>query len=165
MALATCSTCGRELTERAPAFCPHCGTPIGRAPTVPGAATGGHQRRISAAWGCIAPILIVSIVLVFVTIGDAERSVQRIGRSSPEPADPTFEGNAVLRRADFPGVWPFTVEEGVLRCEGAGEALFSANGYVCAVNGLALTNRAQKGFRDVKEIWRDNPAIQHWSDN
>jgi hypothetical protein len=58
-----------------------------------------------------------------------------------------------VSRADFGSSWPFTVERGVLACEGAGAVTFEAGGTTFAVNGIA----AGQDFADIEPIWRDDP--------
>jgi hypothetical protein len=65
-------------------------------------------------------------------------------------------GQAVSR-ATMGEAWPLTVESGTLRCEPPGAVVFTAGGVEYAVNGLALGQAAQKGWRDIEEIWADNP--------
>jgi hypothetical protein len=54
--------------------------------------------------------------------------------------------------------WPLTVDAGVFRCDGMA-VLFVAAGETYALNGIARGRMAAKGWRDVEEIWRDNPSI------
>lgn len=54
--------------------------------------------------------------------------------------------------------WPLTVSGGVLSCE-RGAVTFSANGITYAVNGTAMTHGKYLGWRDIREVWKDNPAI------
>lgn len=63
-------------------------------------------------------------------------------------------GEQEVRREDFGDAWPFTVEEGVVTCRGAGSVLFVTNHKTYAVNGLAISDGIH---RNIREIWRDNP--------
>lgn len=54
--------------------------------------------------------------------------------------------------------WPLTVSSGVLGCE-RGAVTFSANGITYAVNGTATAQGRKLGWRDIREVWKDNPAI------
>jgi hypothetical protein len=59
-----------------------------------------------------------------------------------------------IGRADLGKSWPFTVDAGVLKCEGAGEVTFTAGGTTYAVNGTATG--ADNGV-DIKPIWKKDP--------
>jgi hypothetical protein len=63
-------------------------------------------------------------------------------------------GGATISKDTFSGEWPFTVDEGVLNCEGAGAVTFTANGTTYAVNGTA---RGATSFPDVDPIWAKDP--------
>ncbi len=53
--------------------------------------------------------------------------------------------------------WPLTVTSGVVRCEGAGEVYFEAQGTTYAVNGLALgRDRAP----EIDRIWAPDPELK-----
>lgn len=56
--------------------------------------------------------------------------------------------------------WPLTVGAVTLRChEGYSITAQPDGGPLYAVNGTARGQRERRGWRDVREIWRDNPAI------
>lgn len=51
---------------------------------------------------------------------------------------------------DYGNAWPLTVDEGTLRCEPAGQVVFTApDGTEYAVNGMADT----AGYADIDPIW------------
>ena len=52
--------------------------------------------------------------------------------------------------------WPLTVDEGTLRCEGAGSVTFEAGGQTYAVNGTA---RGLDAGSDIDIIWADDPDV------
>jgi hypothetical protein len=54
--------------------------------------------------------------------------------------------------------WPLTLGSGVLGCE-RGAVTFSANGVTYAINGTAMAQGRKLGWRDIREVWKDNPAI------
>jgi hypothetical protein len=54
--------------------------------------------------------------------------------------------------------WPLTLGSGVLGCE-RGAVTFRANGITYAINGTAMTQGKYLGWRDIREVWKDNPAI------
>ncbi len=66
----------------------------------------------------------------------------------------TGEDGTRISRDSFEGEWPFTVDEGVLNCEGAGAVTFSAEGTTYAVNGTAM---GTSDYPDVDVIWADDP--------
>ncbi len=54
--------------------------------------------------------------------------------------------------------WPFTVNEGVLACDGSkgfGAVTFRASGVTYAVNGIAM---GRKRYADVDKIWEADPS-------
>ncbi|QHV97576.1 hypothetical protein [Spirosoma endbachense] len=57
----------------------------------------------------------------------------------------------LIRRDQFKN-WPFTVEQGILKCEN-NKVTFEANGIVYGVNGLGSTYAKNNGGRDTSEIW------------
>lgn len=70
----------------------------------------------------------------------------------------TLAASAEVSLAKMKDAWPFTLDKGVLRCESS-LVTFSANGKTYAVNGSAKTKGRTAGWTDVREIWKDNPAI------
>jgi len=74
-----------------------------------------------------------------------------------QPASSGASGGKVSR-ADFGEAWPLTIEEGTLACVPGNRIVLFANGQVYAVNGLARGNMAQRGWRDIQEIWADAPG-------
>lgn len=57
-----------------------------------------------------------------------------------------------ITKASFDGTWPFTVDDGELRCEGSGvgAVVFTSSGSDYGVNGTAL----DQGYRSIKPIWK-----------
>lgn len=69
--------------------------------------------------------------------------------------DTSSSGNSeAISEADFGNEWPFSVDEGVLRCEGAGAVVFEAEGTDYAVNGTA----SGQGYAEIEPIWLEDPA-------
>ena len=65
-----------------------------------------------------------------------------------------------VARDDFGDQWPFTVDEGVLRCEG-GAVVFTSGGTTYAVNGTALARmKVQPTWRESREVWATNARPQ-----
>lgn len=61
-----------------------------------------------------------------------------------------------LRKSDFPkGVWPVTVNSGVVKCDG-GAVTFTANGTTYAVNGTAMDTNPN--MSRIDPIWKKDPA-------
>ena len=66
--------------------------------------------------------------------------------------------NEALMTSDELGEdWPLTVDEGIVRCEGAGEVYFEADGTTYAVNGTA---RGASDAPEIDQIWADDPEIK-----
>jgi hypothetical protein len=62
-----------------------------------------------------------------------------------------------ITKAEYGDTWPFSVDEGILRCEGiegTGAVTFEAQGKTYALNGIA---REQKAFLEVDPIWLPDP--------
>lgn len=62
-----------------------------------------------------------------------------------------------VSQAEFGDSWPLTVSSGYLECWKKNAVLFHTGGRTYAVNGTALGWRHQEGWRDIKEIWADDP--------
>lgn len=74
----------------------------------------------------------------------------------PKAASTTAPPHAEqLTRASVGDAWPFTVDDGTLRCEAPGSVVFVSSGKSYAVNGTARTHT---DYPDVDEIWADDPA-------
>lgn len=76
-----------------------------------------------------------------------------------EPAAPTAEPEAAepdgtISREMLGDEWPFTVDSGVVACDGDG-VTFTADGITYAVNGTA---RGRGMGIDVQAIWADDPS-------
>lgn len=69
--------------------------------------------------------------------------------------------SAKVTSAEMASDWPLTVDTGELACERGTFIKFTAGGKTYAVNGSAKDFSRSKGlgWRDVREIWRDNPEI------
>lgn len=87
----------------------------------------------------------------------------------PQPLRRGEDGRAVqaVFAVEFGPAWPLTLEKGDLRCVSpvAGRAdlhalLFVNAGQFYALNGIARSHAASKGWKEIAEIWRDNPAIE-----
>jgi hypothetical protein len=69
-----------------------------------------------------------------------------------------------LRPSEYGEKWPLTVQNGTLNCTPLGTlgiVKFTANGITYAVNGTAKARAKQNGWREIDEIWRDNPNPQY----
>lgn len=75
------------------------------------------------------------------------------GDTGSDPA--AAASNEALMSADELGDdWPLTVDEGIVRCEGAGEVYFEAAGKTYAVNGMAI---GMSDLPEIDPIWADDP--------
>src|SRR6266511_3593490 len=110
-------------------------------------------------WVGVLILVAIAVGILFITSGNESPSDTGTPASHSGAPEAPGQSPLIVERTAFGDAWPFTVERGVISCVGAGEVLFAANGNVYAVNGLARTNRAQKGYRDVAEIWRRHPTV------
>ena len=74
------------------------------------------------------------------------------GESSSDSGSPE-ENGVRISAADFSSEWPFTVDEGVLRCAGS-SVIFRAEGTDYAVNGTARAD-----YPEIEPIWKQNPDV------
>jgi hypothetical protein len=101
-------------------------------------------------------ILVVVIVAIVGSISD-EDGTDDDGRVDSVQEEEEFAGNETSISSDeFGNEWPLTVDEGIVRCEGAGEVYFTADGTTYSVNGLAMGN---SDLPDIDVIWADDPEI------
>ncbi len=87
----------------------------------------------------------------FVTAGAVALIVVIIALLAP------YEPRGLMSRDEYGDRWPLTVDEGIVECIPWSAVVFHARGETYAVNGLALGRRDEEGWRDIAEIWRDNP--------
>jgi hypothetical protein len=77
--------------------------------------------------------------------------------STPAPA-PEIEGK--ITKQDLGNDWAFTVDEGVLGCDGkngVGAVTFTSGGKTYALNGVAKqTNK----YEPIDSIWAEDPSIK-----
>jgi hypothetical protein len=67
-----------------------------------------------------------------------------------------------ISRAQFGDDWPFTVTEGLLRCDRGTFVVFVANGKTYAINGSAKGAANREGYVDFESIWRpdETPGLK-----
>lgn len=76
-----------------------------------------------------------------------------------------FAESTMVSSSDMKEKWPLSVESGMLRCEPlpampkAQLVTFTSNGKIYAVNGTASGHAKKNGWRQIDEIWKDNPEI------
>ncbi len=73
-----------------------------------------------------------------------------------------YGGNADITESEYGQKWPLTVAGGTLNCIPIGNlgiVTFTSNGKTYAVNGTAMSRARQNGWREIDEIWKDNPSI------
>ena len=79
------------------------------------------------------------------------------GGSTSSDIPDLADNEAFMSRAEYGRDWPLTVPSGIVRCEGAGEVYFEAEGTTYAVNGLALgRDRAP----EIDRIWAPDPDFK-----
>ena len=65
------------------------------------------------------------------------------------------DGGKVTTAAELGQAWPFSVDSGVVSCEGTNIALFTVDGTTYGLNSAAL----EQNYADSEPIRIDNPAI------
>lgn len=63
-----------------------------------------------------------------------------------------------VSKEEFGDSWPLTVDSGYLECWKHNAVIFHSNGKTYAVNGTAIGWRRSEGWRDIEEIWADDPT-------
>lgn len=111
-------------------------------------------------------ILLLQFVLLAGCSSDHEASKplssehsETLQAQSETPQVQVSESDEKISKSNFGDAWPFTVEEGLLSCQGGngfGAVIFSSNGITYAVNGIA---KGRKTYNDIEAIWANNPAI------
>jgi hypothetical protein len=84
-----------------------------------------------------------------------DQATQEETAETEEPVEEAEPGT--ITRDEFGDDWPFTVEGGVLRCEGeggVGAVIFEAEETEYGVNGVAKS----QGYADIEPIWADEPS-------
>lgn len=79
-------------------------------------------------------------------------------------ASVSYAGGANVTESEYGEKWPLSVQSGTLNCTSLGTlgiVTFTANGITYAVNGTAKARAKQNGWREINEIWRDNPNPQY----
>ena len=102
---------------------------------------------------------IAALSLIGACSGPDERTGQHV------EAKPT---SIALSKDSFEGVWPFTVDHGVLKCVQYNEpgmkpkalkgVIFEANGLMYAVNGTAKSRSDTHGYFPLERIWAVDTA-------
>jgi hypothetical protein len=72
----------------------------------------------------------------------------------------SYAGSAKIMESEYGEKWPLSVQTGTLNCTPLGTlalVTFTANGITYAVNGTAKARAKQNGWREIDEIWKDNP--------
>ena len=70
-----------------------------------------------------------------------------------------------ISKSQFKEKWPLAVSQGTLNCEPVPGAIkvhnvtFTTNGTTYALNGIARGHAKTRGWREINEIWLNNPAI------
>lgn len=71
---------------------------------------------------------------------------------------PVWAAGVQVSAAHSVDPWPLTVEAGVLNCERS-SVIFTVNQKTYLLNGTPDSRAKARGWSNVREIWRDNPAI------
>ena len=106
-----------------------------------------EKRKANVRTGCIVlVILLVAFVIWWNQLG--ETTVNESVSTAP----------GYVHKDSYGDDWAFTVDEGVIECRAGERVVFVAGSDVYAMNGLARGAMAQQGWKDINEIWKDNPA-------
>lgn len=97
----------------------------------------------------------------------ADAAVWPDGQEKPlPPALRPVRGRLPVSRATWPGEWPFTLPAGELECQRLPHMpdleavlLHGDDGATYAVNGIASSHAARYGWRTLRQVWREDPAI------
>ncbi|HOW75701.1 MAG TPA: DUF2511 domain-containing protein [Candidatus Competibacteraceae bacterium] len=76
----------------------------------------------------------------------------------------SYAGGVEITESEYGEEWPLTVKKGTLNCTSLGTLgiiTFTVNGITYAVNGTAKARARQNDWREINEIWRDNPNPQY----
>lgn len=76
----------------------------------------------------------------------------------------SYARSVQITESEYGEGWPLTVQNGTLNCTPLGTlgiVTFNSNGITYAVNGTARARARQNGWREIDEIWRDNPNPQY----
>ena len=155
MALKKCKECGHEGSKKAKA-CPGCGAVKKRSLL-------GRLIRYSliglVSLGVFVALLETNRVSKMTpeekAVYDAENEQRKAERLAKKEAKATEDGSRSISRSEYLEKWPFTVEDGLLKCEAQGIVTFVTNGVEYAVNGLATAS----GFADIDPIWEYNEKL------
>lgn len=137
MAMIECKECGNQVSSKSPK-CPNCGIDLQTA------------KKLK---GC----LVIFIVMFFIAYMGMDSS-----RSPTTPnSEPPPDNELLIKRSDFGDKWPFTANQGILKCEGYKIILIEINGIGYALNGNARSFANKYNLREIDEIWLDDPQ---WKD-
>lgn len=75
---------------------------------------------------------------------------------------PLIAGSKVISESQYGKNWPFTVKSGTLECLNGNIVVFHANGQTYAINGSADGVAGSRGYKDLREIWRNNPEYDKY---
>jgi hypothetical protein len=63
-----------------------------------------------------------------------------------------------VTQAEYGERWPFTVSEGIIDCVSRSDVVMKVGEDVYAVNGTARSKVRSRLYKDLAEIWRNQPA-------
>lgn len=66
--------------------------------------------------------------------------------------DQSTTDGITIRRSDYGADWPFTVDEGILKCE-SNRVILVVENKIYALNGTAKNQASTYGYITVDEIW------------
>lgn len=135
--LVECKDCGYLISKKAKS-CPNCGAPK-------------SKKTSFLGW-----LTIIWIGLIFFWA--------IISLNTQKSTSISYAGGVQITESEYGEEWPLTAKEGTLNCTSLGTLgiiTFTANGITYAVNGTAKARARQSGWREINEIWKDNPNPQY----
>lgn len=106
--------------------------------------------------------LLIVLLIPLLLIGGCFALIARGGSGSTSSQGASTNSGLRLTSSDV-DPWPLTVSEVTLRCdsaEGPKMVTVEADGRTYALNGTAKGFAEEHGWRDLHEIWRDNPEVE-----
>jgi hypothetical protein len=138
MSLTPCKECKQQVSTKAPT-CPNCGTPDPATPT--------------------AAQLIGSFVALGLVLS-CGYWLWGLGSGPDEPTvAPTAPVASIVMASEYGERWPLTVARGELQCLPPNQVVFINESRIYALNGMARNRMESRGWRDIQDIWQDDPNL------
>ena len=100
----------------------------------------------------------VRIVIGLFVVTSMSACTPVVEESHPDGIEMNLGPNEALMTQEQLGrEWPLTVDQGIVRCEGAGEVYFETGGTAYLVNGTA---QGASDGPEIDPIWADDTSVQ-----